>query len=152
MSWRHFPSHMGLFAFYEVRKCMALIRLLTVMCSMLHLWNCLKLGSKGHCWGWPLLPLLIQYHARTLPEGSAPNSSLTLAACRELFSPHYFGFCDLATSATPFQVCPGSLCVRKLPFPDKPQKPFDIRLASLVCLQMCKGEIWGKKCWTGIWG
>lgn len=89
---------------------MALIRLLTVMCSMLHLWNWLKLVSKGHWWGRHLLSLLIQHHGRTLPEGSVLNSSLTLAACREVSSSHYFGFCDLATTAIPFQVCPGSLC------------------------------------------
>lgn len=65
---------------------------LTVMCFTVHLWNCLKLVSKGHCWGWHLLPLLIQHHGRTLPEESVLNSSLTLAACREVSSPHYLDF------------------------------------------------------------
>lgn len=100
---------------------MAVIRVLTVMCSVLHLWNCLELGSKGHYWGWPLQPLLIQHHGRTLPEGSVLNSSLTLAACGEVFSPHYFGFCDLATSAAPFQVCLGSLFQKTALFRHAPE-------------------------------
>ena len=102
-------------------------------CSMLQLWNCLKLVGKGHCWGWRLLPLLIQHHCRPLPEGSVLNSSLTLSVCSEVSPPLYFGFCDPATSAAPFQVCPGSI-LRKLLFPHMPQKPLDSRLASCASL------------------
>lgn len=45
----------------------------------------------------------------------------------------YFGFCDPATSAAPFQVRPGSF-LSKLPFPHMPQKHLDIRLASCASL------------------
>lgn len=112
---------------------MALIRLLTVMCSMLHLWNWLKLVSKGHWWGRHLLSLLIQHHGRTLPEGSVLNSSLTLAASGRcphhiildfvIWRPLLFHF---KFAQVPF--------VRKLLFPDMPQKALDIRLASCAGL------------------
>lgn len=106
---------------------------LQVQPSMLHLWNRLKVTGKGHCRGWHLLPFLIQHHCRPLPEGSVPNSSLTLPVCSKASPPIYFGFCDPETSTAVFQVHCGSFH-RKLLFPHTPQKPLDIRSASCASL------------------
>lgn len=132
MNLRHFPSHMGQFALYGVRNCMAMIRLLTVLCSVLHPWNHLKLASKGHCWGWQLLPFLIQHHGSTRPEGSLLNSSLTLTAGRY---PHHIilDFVVWQPVLLHFKFAEVPF-VRKLLFPDMPQKPLDIMLASCAGL------------------